>query len=169
MARLQQITDPDTGEAVIEQVWRREEVYDGAFAERAPDLVFQTREMKYKAMGLSDFSSPRVFDSMYGTTGHHRMNGTMIWWGPGIVREGAEYAGAGIQDLAPTILWLLGQPVPREMDGCVLTEVFRAEFVHERAVIYADAGEAAHVDTSAYSEEEQAEMREMLRGLGYVT
>ena len=83
--------------------------------------------------------------------------------------------GAAIQDLAPTILYALGQPVPREMDGRVLLGLFTPEFRAKRPVVYtddvaADAGDAAGLDGApAYSEQEEAEMREMLEGLGYVT
>jgi predicted AlkP superfamily phosphohydrolase/phosphomutase len=168
--RLRAMVDPDTGTPVIERVFRREEVYDGPYAAAAPDLMFLTRDMNYKAMGLSDFSSPRVFDPMYGTTGHHRMNGVMIWWRPGVVRQGEALQGARIHDLAPTILHLLGQPIPRDMDGRVLLDVLEPDLSQDRPVIYAEGEEAPSPDgETAYSDEEQAEMREMLRGLGYVT
>jgi predicted AlkP superfamily phosphohydrolase/phosphomutase len=169
-ARLQAMVDPETGEPVIEHVFRREEVYDGPYAGDAPDLMFLTRDMNYKAMGLSDFSSPRVFDPMYGTTGHHRMNGLVIWWRPGMVRQGKEPQGARIQDLAPTILYLLGRPIPRDMDGRVLLEVLEPELTEGHPVTYAEGEATSSPDgEAAYSDEEQAEMREMLRGLGYVT
>jgi arylsulfatase A-like enzyme len=107
---------------------------------------------------------------MYGTTGHHRMNGIMLWWRPGSIRQGEELQGARIQDLAPTILYLLGQPIPRDMDGRVLLNVLEPDLSQERPVTYAEGEETSSPDgEAAYSDEEQAEMREMLRGLGYVT
>ena len=170
-ARLRALIDPETGEPVIAKMWRRGEVYDGPYAEQAADLMFLTRNMEYKAMGLSDFSSPRVFDPMYGTTGHHRMNGVMIWHGPpGTVREDVQLQGARIYDLAPTILYLLGQPIPREMDGRILLDVFTDEFRQQHTVTYADTDDTfVKEGDQVYSEQEQAEMREMLRALGYVT
>lgn len=169
-ARLRALADPETGQPVIAQIWQQGEVYDGPHAERSPDLMFLTRDMNYKAMGLSDFSSPRVFDPMYGTTGHHRMNGLMIWWRPGLVREGVAYQDARIHDLAPTILYLQDLPVPSDMDGRVLQDVFVPKFAEGHSVVYADStADPGSEGGAAYSEEEQAEMREMLRGLGYVT
>jgi predicted AlkP superfamily phosphohydrolase/phosphomutase len=178
--RLEAMTDPETGERVIGQIYRREDVYDGAYAAQAPDLMFLTRDMEYKAMGLSDFSSNRVFDPVYGTTGHHRMNGVLICRGPGVV-EGVERledvleGGAGIHDLAPTILYALGQPIPREMDGRVLLDLFTPEFREQRSVVYTEPAEGGadgadgQAGGSAYSEQEEAEMRDMLQALGYVT
>ncbi|NLF13586.1 MAG: hypothetical protein GX597_17530, partial [Anaerolineaceae bacterium] len=168
--RLEAMTDPDTGEPVIEQVFRRAELFEGPYAEQAPDLMFLTRDMNYKAMGLSDFSSPRVFDPVYGTTGHHRMNGVMIWQGDGIVQEGVQVEGASIHDLAPTILHIMGLPVPSSMDGRVLTEIFTPEFRQQRAVEHSEPDESSRREEEpAYSDEEEAGMREVLRGLGYVT
>ncbi len=168
--RLQALVDPETGQPVIEQIFRREEVYDGPYADRSPDLMFFTRDMEYKAMGLSDFSSPRVFEPVYGTRGHHRMNGIMICYGPGVVREGEWLEGARIQDLAPTILYLTGQPVPREMDGRVLLDLFTPEFCQQHALTYVQDDESLTRERqSAYSDQEETEIMERLRSLGYAT
>jgi arylsulfatase A-like enzyme len=126
--------------------------------------------MKYKAMGLSDFSSPRVLDPVYGTTGHHRMNGVMIWHGPGVFRQAERYTGARIYDLAPTLLYAMGLPVPREMDGRVLLDIFEPEFRQHHTLTYIEAeAKAHHEGDSAYSDEEESELRDTLRALGYVT
>jgi hypothetical protein len=149
--------------------------------------MFLTRDMEYKAMGLSDFSSKRVFDPVYGTTGHHRMNGILICRGPGVACpdggrigggqrvEDVLEGGASIHDLAPTILYALGQPIPSEMDGRVLLDLFTPEFRAKHAVVYTESAAAGvgavagREGEAAYSEQEEAEMREMLEGLGYVT
>jgi predicted AlkP superfamily phosphohydrolase/phosphomutase len=151
-------------------VFRREDVYDGPYASDSPDLMFRTKEMNYKAMGLSDFSSPRVFDPIYGTTGHHRMNGVMIWQGQGVVQAGAQLDGARIQDLAPTILYAMDTPIPDTMDGHVLLDLFTAESRSLRTIKHTESPSSmAEEDGTPYSEEEEVEMREMLRALGYVT
>jgi predicted AlkP superfamily phosphohydrolase/phosphomutase len=170
--RLRALTDPDTGEPVISEIFRRADLYDGPHADQAPDLAFLTRDMQYKAMGLSDFSSPRVFDRVFGTTGHHRMNGIMIWHGPGVIQEGVSFKDARIYDLAPTILYLMGRPVPREMDGQVLLDVCTPEFLRARPIVYAEPSsttDGGRSEEMAYSEQEHAEMRDMLQALGYVT
>jgi predicted AlkP superfamily phosphohydrolase/phosphomutase len=172
-SRLRLLTDPETGQLVIAQILRREDVYEGRHAEASADLMFLTQGMEYKAMGLSDFSSRRVFDPVYGTTGHHRMDGLMIWHGPGVIRQGRAFEGARICDLAPTILYLMGQPVPKEMDGSVLMDLFTSEFRQAHPMTYGEAGQQngqqGCQDDVVYSQQEQAEMRDMLQGLGYVT
>jgi predicted AlkP superfamily phosphohydrolase/phosphomutase len=169
-SRLEGLTDPETGEPVIESVFRRKDVYDGAYANDSPDLMFFTKKMQYKAMGLSDFSSPRIVDPIYGTTGHHRMNGIMIWQGEGAVQKGARLHRARIQDLAPTILYAMDVPIPRAVDGEVLLDLFTADFREKRVIRYSESGPSIPEGVElSYSEDEESEMRRMLRGLGYVT
>jgi predicted AlkP superfamily phosphohydrolase/phosphomutase len=168
--RLEQLVDPESGEKIIERMMTRDEVYSGPHSDDAPDLMFFTREMVYKPMGLSDFSSPRVFDAVYGTTGHHRNNGIMIWHAPHIIPARPWQGQAFIYDLAPTILHLLGVAVPTAMDGRVLTELFSDEFNINHPVTYSDDDTlAAGPRSSGYSDQDEDELREMLRALGYVT
>lgn len=168
--RLQRLVDP-TGKAVIEKIFRRDEVYEGPYAEHAPDLMFFTTDMKYKAMGLSDFSSPHLFEPVYGTTGHHRTNGIMIWHGAEIMPVGEWHAEAQIHDLAPTILYLMGLPIPVEMDGRVLTDILTPEFRHQHVLSYTESNTSSPHDDelSSYNEEDEAELMERLRALGYAT
>ncbi|MCP4362244.1 MAG: hypothetical protein GY796_29915 [Chloroflexi bacterium] len=167
--RLQQLVDPQTGELVICDIFRQDDIYEGPHTHQAPDLMFFTKEMVYKPMGLSDFSSPHVFEPVYGTTGHHRTDGIMIWHGANVVQSGAWQGEAHIQDLTPTILYLLGQPIPPKMDGKVLLDLFTPAFRQQHHVTFAaeaDSTEDGH--DSAYSEKDEAEVKEMLRALGYV-
>jgi arylsulfatase A-like enzyme len=45
----------------------------------------------------------------------------LVMWGPG-VRRGLRLRGSHIMDVMPTILQILGLPIPREVDGRVLGE-----------------------------------------------
>jgi arylsulfatase A-like enzyme len=72
----------------------------------------------------------RYEDLVYGTgmvkSGCHDPRGMMIIHGPG-VRRGAHIAECDTLDIAPTLLTLLGLPVPAEMAGRVLHEAFAAD------------------------------------------
>jgi hypothetical protein len=57
----------------------------------------------------------------------HTPDGFMIAAGAHIER-GAVVTGASVLDLAPTILYLMGNPVPRDMEGRVLLEIIDATF-----------------------------------------
>ena len=165
---LRAMRDPETNETVIAEIWRGPELFKGKYADRAPDLFFFTRGMKYKAMGLTDFGSNKVFDDLYGTHAHHRMNGLFILRGPG-VRQGERIEGARLVDLAPTIYTLMGVPIPQDLDGQVLCQVFAPGY---EIIPYYESSPVAHIVRpdveQVYSPEEEAAVAEQLRNLGYV-
>jgi Type I phosphodiesterase / nucleotide pyrophosphatase len=72
----------------------------------------------------------RFEDLVYGTglvkSGCHDPRGVLLVYGPG-VRAGAEVGPCDDLDLAPTLLTMLGLPVPPYMRGRVLEEVFTAK------------------------------------------
>ena len=78
----------------------------------------------------------------------------MLIVGDGI-RPAAGRAGASVLDVAPTLLYLLGLPVARDMEGRVLTELVDRRFARENPLTFipsyeslavAPAGGAAAVD-----------------------
>ena len=50
------------------------------------------------------------------------------------IRGGASVQGASILDVAPTVLYVMGLPVARDMDGRVLTEIFEDDFTRVHPV-----------------------------------
>ncbi len=61
--------------------------------------------------------------------------GLLLAYGEGI-RPGAVLAGASILDVAPTLLYLLGLPVARDMEGRVLTEMLDPGFAQDHPVTF---------------------------------
>jgi hypothetical protein len=55
-------------------------------------------------------------------SGYHLPEGILVASGPGIAR-GARPRGAGLLDVAPTLLYLSGAPIPQAMEGRVLEEI----------------------------------------------
>src|SRR4030042_3423137 len=108
-AEIRKIKDPDSGEAVVDQIWHGSELWHGRYANLAPDLFFFTKEYKYKAMGLSDFGSNQVFESLFGTHAHHHLHGIFMMSGPE-VKENQDINIPNIIDLAPTIFDLQKAP-----------------------------------------------------------
>jgi arylsulfatase A-like enzyme len=62
--------------------------------------------------------------------GWHGPEALMILAG-GPVRAGGELGDVGYLDIAPTILYLLGYPVPGDIPGRVMTEAIQEEFLQE--------------------------------------
>ncbi len=166
-ALAEEIRDPRTGERVVERVYRREELYSGPLLEKAPDLVLQSRNWEYMAFGHTDFGARHVIEPIFGMSGHHRPEGILILAGEG-VRGSIKLQGASIMDLAPTILYAMGVPIPSDMDGRVLTEVFTPGFLSKVKVQYSDELSDRPTGGDEYSSADEEEIRERLRGLGYV-
>jgi len=165
---LRALREPETGEAVIGEIIRGGQVWQGRHADRAPDLFFFTTDMKYKAMGLSDFGSNKVFEDLYGTRAHHKMNGIFMLSGPDIQVNKA-ITQARLFDLAPTIYHLMGVPIPVDVDGSVLREAFSGDLASRRVAFAGQAGEAPGDNQEGYTPEEEATLAEMLRDLGYAS
>jgi hypothetical protein len=119
------------------------------------------------AFGHADFGSNRLVEPITGLSGHHRLDGVVILAGDG-VKPGATLDGAGIVDLAPTILHAMGLPVPQELDGRVLSEAFQDSSLAAEPVAYGQ--DSIYKDDSSppgFSDTEMDEMQEKLRGWGY--
>ena len=165
--RLAALVDPDDGKPVVDRVHKREDVVDGPEAAHAPDLFPVCRAYSYE---LSDgLYSPGVLDDYrHLPRGFHHMDGIFGIAGPGIEpRSGLE---ASLYDIAPTSLYLADLVVP-EMDGRVLTDFLPRSLLVERPVRIERmdlprAGEG--VEASPYSAEEEAEIEQSLKNLGYL-
>ncbi|HEY3121849.1 MAG TPA: alkaline phosphatase family protein, partial [Vicinamibacteria bacterium] len=62
-------------------------------------------------------------------------DGCLLAMGDG-VRPGSLVSGASILDVAPTVLYLMGLPVARDMEGRVLTEILEEGFVRTHPLTY---------------------------------
>lgn len=167
MARLRELRDPATGEPVVETVYSGQALYQGKFAAQLPDVVFLPTRLEYFGFGEFEFGSPRVIEAMQrGISGTHRLNGLFMAWGPG-VRAGAPPDNATLLDLAPTILHLLGEAIPSDMEGRVLHEVLAGELAAAERVRYCSPDGAAGEYSAEFSPTEAEALRQRLRGLGY--
>jgi predicted AlkP superfamily phosphohydrolase/phosphomutase len=172
---LLHLVDPQSGRRVIKQALRREDVYKGPHVDGAPDIVL---DWEYSA--LSDalcypvgnepvtVDAPKRSEPSTGWKGTHHPEGVLIACGPH-VRPGVELADAHIYDVAPTILYLQDQPIPEDMDGRVLTEIFREGYVQEHPPRKGSATESGlDSERLALGADEERLIEERLRGLGYL-
>ncbi|MCB0076196.1 MAG: alkaline phosphatase family protein [Anaerolineales bacterium] len=168
MARLLTLRDPDSGEAVVEAVYRREALFSGDQLALAPDILFMPTRLEYFGFGEYEFGSHKIIEPMArGISGTHRMNGIFLAHGPAIQKGHVD--GASLLDLAPTILHLLGQTPSAAMDGRLLDEIIAPDFRPAPAAPHKPwADHDGPRDDNAMSEEEQRIIAERLRSLGYV-
>ena len=147
----------------------REELYHGPHAHLAPDLTVVLRDWRYRTIGLHDFTTNKLISPSFGPTGDHRMEGVLIASGPA-VKTGATLEPADLLDIAPTILHLLGVPVPADMDGRFLAELFDPAVVPPPTSLDGQNGQPVPTESadSGYSEEEDAAIQQRLADLGYL-
>lgn len=159
-AYLLSLRNPDTGERVYDAAHRGTEVYHGAAAETAPDLI----------VAHHDFYRPDVQPAHTNSQldGGHTSTGIFLAHGPDVASGTIE--PAHLTDLVPTILYLFNQPIPPDMDGRVLTEIVTPHYLNRYAVTQGDEPAQATPETSdaGYTPEEEAEIEAQLRQLGYI-
>ncbi|MCI0486880.1 MAG: alkaline phosphatase family protein [Blastocatellia bacterium] len=165
--RLRDLKDPLTGRPLIGEVFRREEIYSGPRVADAPDIAFLPSDMRYLPLGNADFTSNKFISDAFGISGCHRMHGVLIAKG-GPVKVGFQADEARITDVAPTLLYLLGYEVPDDMDGRVLEEMISEEYLASRPVRFAASAGEERDQEIKYSEEENEEIIERLKNLGYI-
>lgn len=139
VSELRDLRDPATGQKVVDEIFRAEEIHFGPCSPFSPDILF-TPAVGYKA-GRRYYSS-RLFwpaERRGIGTGWHRRDGMVVMSGKAVSRK-THLISAEIQDVAPTILYLLGLPVPDDMDGRVLTECIEPSVLDSNQLQIVDAG-----------------------------
>ncbi len=159
---LNSAMDEQEGKKVMERIYRREDVYRGPYTKNASDIFF-IPHCEYKVNG-------RIRDDIFKKNkeggGFHRLDGILILHGPGI-KKGRKIEGAHITDVAPTILYLLGLPVPEGFDGGVLTEALEPEAVKANPIRHEDIPLEVESTEFVMGRTEEEEIRKRLGGLGY--
>ena len=173
---LLNLTDPTTGNPVIRAVQRREDIYHGPYLERAPDLVIEWDDevlqdsLCYRVEGREPviIQTPKSSGPGKSWIGTHRPQGIFIAYGPHIKR-GATVVKPTLYDIAPTILYLQGHPIPMDMDGKVLTDIFTEEQLCHRPIQQGEPSSVkSQTTTSDLDAKEARKIEERLRDLGYI-
>ncbi|MFY9609542.1 MAG: alkaline phosphatase family protein [Blastocatellia bacterium] len=167
VARLNGLKDPATGERWADKVFRREQIYHGPRVSDAPDVAFLPRDMRYLALGNADFTSNKFMVDAFGISGCHRMHGVLIANG-GAVKSATRASTARIVDVTPTLLYLTGQPLPADMDGQVLTDMISNEYLSANPITLTSETNADPNIEVKFLPEENEEIIERLKRLGYI-
>jgi predicted AlkP superfamily phosphohydrolase/phosphomutase len=171
--RLAECRDSVTGEPVVWKVFEKSDIYNGPHADKAPDLLIRWREdlRIYGLAGVKDDPGEGTRipgENPHVISGDHRVHGILFARGPSI-RRAVRVADADLIDVAPTILHAMREPVPRDMDGRVLTELFEESFLRDHAVRISEAGgDTTDGRGESYSDRDMEIIADRLRGLGYL-
>jgi predicted AlkP superfamily phosphohydrolase/phosphomutase len=118
--RISAIPD-DRGQPMATRVFRPEDVYP-EIKGIAPDLIVHFGDLYWRAVGtVGGDEGLYTFDNDTGPDdANHAQHGMFILKAPGV--EPGLREGAHLLDVAPTVLELLGQPVPPAMRGTSMLE-----------------------------------------------
>ena len=171
---LSKLTDPKSDAPVVRAIYRSEDLYHGPYSMKAADLVIDwDYEMLRDALCYHGEGKPIITEApkqWVGSRwrGSHRPNGIFIAYGPNI-KQGARITNATLYDITPTILYLQGHPIPEDMDGRVLTDIFTEDHLSHnpiRSIKPSDIQwKTGAVELNA---EETKKIEERLRSLGYI-
>jgi arylsulfatase A-like enzyme len=82
------------------------------------------------------------------------------------------FEGARIIDVAPTVLYLMGAPIPDDMDGRVLVEALDEEFVETHPAQYDAVDDGGQDESDAgrtsFTQDESELIAKRLQALGYI-
>lgn len=155
--------DPDTGEAIVMQVLKKEDAYTGAYLFKAPDLIveFHPGYAPSPQAAMLDFDTATVYAAGSSKASKARAPyARLIASGPKLASGHRE--NARLVDVVPNVMYLLCQPAPGHIDGRVIATLFtpshRQQHPQERV---AD-------DASLLTSEEEGQIEDRLRALGYL-
>ena len=113
----------DNNLKVAEKVYRSEDIYHGKYLDQAPDIIYEQGRGVYSVGGIGRkdyFAEPTKWKA------ENLKYGIFLAYGPDI-RDSGKIDDISILDIAPTILHLMNIPIPKDMDGRVLKEIFKEE------------------------------------------
>ncbi len=98
--------------------------------------------------------------------GYHAPHGILLARGEGIRRDASIY-GASVLDIAPTLFHLFSTPIPFDMDGKVLPQLFDHGWLSSHPPRYVEMDTSRSTEEKALTEGRD-EILEELRALGYI-
>ena len=175
------LVDPKTGEPVISRLERPQEIYHGPHAAKAPDLLpswwqdgFLLDQSSPSAPGRPNVErSTTPLEGGVEFAASHRLDGVLMMSG-GPIHQDFSFEGAKIVDVAPTVLYLMGLPIPDDMDGRVLVDAIDPEYVAANPIRYEATddydGRRGDADGApiGFTEDESELIAKRLQALGYI-
>jgi len=170
---FREVRDPDTGMTVFKKVLPREAVLSGPHSDIAPDILCLPNTGYLPTESLASFDPLAVvathrtlFSRSTLWSGTHSPNGLIAIRGPGVVKT--SISDATLDDVAPTILYAMGLPVLKGVDGKVLTQVFDPAHMLANPITREEETFTSKVKPMVLSAEEERKVEDRLKDLGYL-
>jgi predicted AlkP superfamily phosphohydrolase/phosphomutase len=165
--KLRDFMNEATGNKSEVEIYAKEEIYHGEYLGEMPDITFLAHNNGYLAGNVMGFASNRPIVDFAIHHGHHNMDGILLAKGKSI-KDGITIDGTNIMDITPTILHIMGCKIPEDMDGEVRKEIFKEAFLEQNPVEFVEPRKEKRKQRSEMSSQEQKEIMERLRNLGYI-
>jgi len=162
---LEDLKDAKTGERIISEIHKREDVFPGSAMGDAPDLQLVLRDFGF----VSVRNIQPIVEQRNYPIGTHHPDGVMMAYGPGI-EAGKLIGKRHITDVAATLLHSLGLAVPSDFEGVVPPAMFTAEHRAANPIRSGAAtlGGGAGAPSETMDEDEKQKIMEQLQMLGYM-
>ena len=166
--KLKRLEDTE-GLNVLKGAWKREEIYKGKYLKQVPDIIFLASEKYWPSPILTKdvFEDIRKKIHPWFAGEHSKArDGILIASGP-VFKEKYKIGDVDIEDICPTILHLMGCGIPENVDGKVLTNMFKRDSDPAKRK---PLSKKYHIDKEAHKmkRKETEEMKKRLRELGYL-
>lgn len=127
-------------------------------------FIGNQKNLKFKIHTGKTISIDSIISFNSRITGYHDAeNGFFLIKGPNI-EIGKHLGKIKPYDIVPTILSLFGIPIPKDIDGVILKELFKKE----TKVEYSDKKKKLYKEEIALTKEEEEIIKERLKALGYL-
>lgn len=160
--KLRKVTTND-GQPVFQIADIKENIYSGPFVSQAPDIVtWPFPEYKIRIGSKMKNHMRKVIEAQ------HTLEGIYVYSGDDFV-SGKRTREISIMDIAPTLLHILGLPVPNDMDGKVVTDFFNPDsLAGKKQVIYRNPLIKEFSGTTKQDSSTDEEVAAKLKALGYM-
>ncbi len=158
-------------QGLILEIYTNEQLYAGPFATEFPDIIFKVNP-DYETgsiLGL-DTSMTELISTVPpypDGKGNHQREGIYILSGD-VFNANRESHSRSIDCILPTLLYLLGIPIPNDCDGNVLAECIRENYLSLHRIQYQNALTKLTNEGNGLSDN-QDDIRTKLKDLGYLS
>lgn len=164
ISKLRSLRSPVNGEPLSVKVWTSEDLYNGDYLRFAPDINFVIQDNQF--VQKVDVTPGAVWGEP-DVSGGHSSRGFFCVAGPDFKKSQTDLL-VTVCDILPTVLHELGLPIPSDLDGRVLAELFEENSsASRRGPIYRDATRT-DFHQSQLTEEDEEEIKKRLESLGYM-
>lgn len=159
-SKIEQIQMPN--EKFKLKVYKKEDIYSGPYLDSAPDLIIEQPDGIHINGGVG---SRTLFQRPTRWLAENSKKGIFLFYSP--LSTTGKINDINIVDIAPTLLHFLNVPIPEDMDGRAIIDIFRQnsdEF--KREVVYQKA--ILDEEIQQNKEDREKEIINRLKDLGYL-